>query len=227
MNGEQSSKYNFVYGVPQGSVLGPILFLIYINDVVNSSDKLHFSMFADDTALILKIDREYYDETIKSELLKVMKWFDANLLLLNVDKTKYLYFGPHFNIIHALQSCVPECLYKKTIVVNTEIVESDEVKYLGVVFDNKFKFEKQIRGTTMKLSRMVGILWKCRDLPIAAKLTIYHSLVASHLNYGILIWGSELAKNVSGNFSLDHVPHQLSQLNTAHNKVIRAITCSR
>ena len=74
---------------------------------------------------------------------------------------------------------------------------------------------------------MVGILWKCRDLPIAAKLTIYHSLVASYLNYGILIWGSELAKNVAGKYSLDHVPQQLSQLNVAHNKIIRAITCSK
>ena len=227
VDGEVSSNYKLSYGVPQGSVLGPVLFLLYINDIINSSNKFHFSMFADDTALILKIDRESYDETIRLELLKVMKWFDANMLLLNVDKTKYLYFGPHYNIIHTLQSCVPEYLYKKTIAVNVDIVENNEVKYLGVVFDNKLKFDKQIRGTTMKLSRMVGILWKCRDLPIAAKLTIYHSLVASYLNYGILIWGSELAKNVAGKYPLDHVPHQLSQLNVAHNKIIRAITCSK
>ena len=73
---------------------------------------------------------------------------------------------------------------------------------------------------------MIGILWKCKDLPLSAKLTIYHSLVASHLNYGILIWGSELAKNLSGNYLLDHIPKNLSPLNVAHNKIIRAINGS-
>ena len=97
INGKSSDYYNTSYGVPQGSVLGPILFLLYINDVTNSSNKLSFSMFADDTALILKIDRALYEETIKNELKNVMLWFDSNLLLLNVDKTKYLYLGPYDN----------------------------------------------------------------------------------------------------------------------------------
>ena len=74
---------------------------------------------------------------------------------------------------------------------------------------------------------MVGILWQCKDLPLDAKLTIYHSLVASYLNYGILIWGSQLAKNLAGRFHLAHVPNHLKKLNTAHNKVIRAITRSK
>ena len=79
----------------------------------------------------------------------------------------------------------------------------------------------------MKVSRMVGILWQCKDLPLDAKLTIYHSLAASYLNYGILIWGSQLAKNLAGRYELKHVPNHLKKLNTAHNKVIRAITRSK
>ena len=69
-------------------------------------------MFADDTALILKLDRESYNESMRSELQKVMLWFDANMLLLNVDKTKYIFFGPYNNTIKALHSCFPEYLYK-------------------------------------------------------------------------------------------------------------------
>ena len=103
--------------MPQGSVLGPILFLLYINDVVASSDQLIFSMFADDTALILKIDRAQYDDCIKTELLKVMTWFDANKLLLNVDKTKYLYLGPEYNTIKALHSITPDYIYKKVLMM--------------------------------------------------------------------------------------------------------------
>ena len=227
INGKFSHKYSLKYGVPQGSVLGPILFLLYINDVINSSCKLKFSMFADDTALILKIDREIYDQSIKIELQNVMDWFHANLLLLNVDKTKYLYFGPCFNNIKSLHKCIPDYAYKKSLDDSFEQPENDEVKYLGIVFDNTLKFEKQINSTAIKINRMVGILWQCRDLPVNAKLTIYHSLVASYLNYGILIWGSHLSKNLVGRFPLNHVPSQLSRLNTAHNKIVRAITCSK
>ena len=227
IDGKSSDKYTLKYGVPQGSVLGPILFLIYINDVTNSSDKFDFSMFADDTAAIIKIDHKNYDITIKDELLKVMKWFDNNLLLLNVDKTKYLYFGPYNNSIKALHDCVPEFLFKKKLDIDPPITEHSEVKYLGVIFDNKLNFSKQINSITMKINRMVGMLWKSRDLPREAKLMIYHSLVASYLNYGILIWGSSLALNLTGKFDLKHVPCQLHNVNVAHNKIIRAITCSK
>ena len=227
VDGVSSSKYFLRYGIPQGSVLGPILFLLYINDVVNSSNKLIFSIFADDTALILKIDREFYDNTIRAELSNVMKWFDANLLLLNVDKTKYIYFGPEYNSIKALQSITPDFIYKKSLNDDFQNPESSDVKYLGVIFDHQLTFDKQINSTAMKISRMVGILWKCQELHETAKLTIYHSLVASYLNYGILIWGSQLGKNLAGRFPMEHVPNHLHKLNTAHNKVIRAITRSK
>jgi exonuclease III len=227
VNGTSSVKYLLEYGVPQGSVLGPILFLLYINDVVASSEQFIFSMFADDTALILKIDRAQYDDCIRTELLNVMTWFDANKLLLNVDKTKYLYFGPEYNTIKALHSITPDFIYKKSLDDNYQQPENSEVKYLGVIFDNNLNFDKQIHSTAMKVSRMVGILWQCKDLPLDAKLTIYHSLVASYLNYGILIWGSQLAKNLAGRYELKHVPNHLKKLNTAHNKVIRAITRSK
>ena len=99
------------------------------------------------------------------------------------------------------------------------------INKLGVL--TVLKFEKQINNTTMKINRMVGILWRCRDLPIETKLTIYHSLICSHLNYGILIWGCHLARNLAGRFPLDHVPDKLRPLNVAHNKAIRAIMCAK
>ena len=181
-----------------------------------------------DTALVLKIDCEYYNETMKLELLKVMKWFDANMMLLNVDKTKYIYFGPCFNSIKALHNVIPDYAYKSTLSVKDDYIEEDnEVKYLGIIFDNELGFCKEIKSRSMKINRIVGILWRCRDLPLEAKLTIYHSMAASHLNYGILVWGGQLALNLVGKFSLDHIPKSLSCINVAHNKCIRAITCSK
>ena len=227
VDGVSSNTYYLKHGVPQGSVLGPILFLIYINDIVNSSTKFDFSMFADDTSLILKTANEEYDYTMKQELLGVMKWFDNNLLLLNVDKTKYLYFGPYNNSIKPFHSCIPDYMYMKKLDIEPPITESNEVKYLGIVFDSSLKFTKQINSTTMKINRMVGMLWQSRDLPLTAKMTLYHSLVASYLNYGILIWGSSLAINLTGRFPINHIPNQLKPVHVAHNKIIRAITCSK
>lgn len=91
-----SQMYNRCHGVPQGSVLGPLLFILYINDITQSSNKLIFTMFADDTSLLLKIDRNYYHPSLKNELKNIMDWFKSNYLLLNCDKTDYLYCGPHF-----------------------------------------------------------------------------------------------------------------------------------
>ena len=115
VNGCSSHRYKLDYGVPQGSVLGPVLFLLFINDITHSSDILRFTMFADDTSLILCIDRDVYHTTLKIELSKVMKWFEDNLLLLNYDKTDYLFCGPYFrknmdtgeNDLTELHQCVP------------------------------------------------------------------------------------------------------------------------
>ena len=83
-------------GTPQGSVLGPILFLLYTNNVSLSSTVFNFSIFADDTCLVIKLERENYNSKLSIELTKVMDWFTANSLLLNYDKTQYMYFGPHY-----------------------------------------------------------------------------------------------------------------------------------
>ena len=86
-------------GVPQGSV-GPILFLIYINDLRNASNILSFSIFADDTSLLLSSIRDLYNETFINELNKVMDWFSSNKLLLNYSKSQYIFFGPLYQTIY-------------------------------------------------------------------------------------------------------------------------------
>ena len=91
-----SSKCQISYGVPQGSVLDPLLFLIYINDIHNPSDKLSFFLFADDTNL-LYADKNLKSlgETVNNELLKVSEWLNANKLTLNAKKSNYVIFRPY------------------------------------------------------------------------------------------------------------------------------------
>ena len=103
------------------------------------------------------------------------------------------------------------------------IYEPENVKYLGVYFDNNLTFKRHIDITTCKISRLISVFWKSPHLTTETKKIIYHSLVQSHLNYGILIWGSNLVKNIRGKFELDHVPQNLKSLNVAVNKIVRAI----
>ena len=96
-------------GVPLGSVLGPILFLIYINDLRNASNILSFSIFADDTSLLLSSERDLYNETFITELKKVMDWFTSNKLLLNYSKSQYIFF--HFGPLYQTK-------YEKVFILN-------------------------------------------------------------------------------------------------------------
>ena len=83
-------------GVPQRSVLGPLLFLIYINDIHNSSAKLSFYLFADDTSLFYAdTNLKSLEETVNSKVLKVSDWLNANKLTLNAKKSNYVIFRPH------------------------------------------------------------------------------------------------------------------------------------
>ena len=100
INGSKSEPYTPTMGVPQGSVLGPILFLIYINDLRNSSNTLSFSIFADDTSLLLSSIRDLYYETFINELNKVTEWFSSNKLLLNYSKSQYIFFGPLYQTVY-------------------------------------------------------------------------------------------------------------------------------
>ena len=93
VNGSNSSHLEVTFGVPQGSVLGPLLFLIYINDLPLSSSKLTFYLFSDDTNIYYDAENLYQlQRVINKELKKVKTWLDVNKLSLNIDKTNYIIF---------------------------------------------------------------------------------------------------------------------------------------
>ena len=239
IDGSKSEPYVTNVSVPQGGVLSALLFILFTNDIVQSTKQLKFSIYADDTSLVIAIDREQYDQTLKTELDKVIEWFSANLLLINVNKTEYTFFGPHYKkkfvkdehdsekfnfILEELHEIAPKYELDEFIISDEGniITPSGAVKYLGMYIDSKLDFTYHISILTCKISRMTGIFWKS-DLDIKIKKIIYHSLVESHLNYGIVLWCSEFSKTLTTDSNESQIPSVLKSIITVQNKIIRAI----
>ena len=180
VNGVLSDEGIIQHGVPQGSILGPLLFLLYINDISKSSDILKFFLFADDTTVFYSADpKDVNTENIlNQELEKVSCWLAANKLSLNVKKSNFLHFHRGNSPKTSLQ-----------LKINGTLVEEKEsTKYLGTFIDNKLKWKVQMEHIKTKLARNIGLISKIRYYAKDVCLNLYHSLVQSHVNYNILNW---------------------------------------
>ena len=168
-------------GVPQGSVLGPTLFLLYVNDIQNVTN-FEVRLFADDTLLYLSDkDSQTLEKNVNAELSKVQQWLDVNKLSLNISKTKYMIISPHFTEKHIYQIKLKENLLSKT----------ENHKYLGVIIDENLSWKPHIMIITSKLSKLCRLLYKLR--PFVNKqilMQVYYTLIYPNLLYGITCWGS-------------------------------------
>ena len=185
----QSKVTSVSCGVPQGSVLGPILFLLYINDLPEST---HFfsSLFADDTCLFKSSsDVNSLINDANQEMSKVSNWFQANKLTLNIDKTKYMIFktkNMKFNDCNFILK-----LGNKNIERVGFGCENESIKFVGMNLDENLTWQFHITHICKKISSAIFALNACKHiLPIKVKKLVYNSLIRSYLEYGILAYGS-------------------------------------
>ncbi len=183
LNGVCSDTLLMTCGVPQGSVLGPLLFLLYINDLPSISDKLKFFLFADDTNIYYESDDlKSLERNVNEELKSLSLWLNLNRLALNVSKTNFVIF----------RSTKMPINHNVTLILNRKAIgQKDHVKYLGVLIDQHLTWKHQVNNVSKKISRGVGIIAKLRMFVNSdILLNIYYCLVYSHLSYGIEAWGS-------------------------------------
>ena len=190
INGFNSEIKNLNCGVPQGSSLGPLLFLIYINDFrlcLNETDSGHF---ADDTFIMYSSKKLKSIETVvNTELKLVSKWLRLNKLSLNSDKTELIFFHSKRHILN----------YDGISIKfnNKKLIPVDHIKYLGMFIDKYLSWSVHIQQLSKKLGRANGILSKLRhNAPIGTCLQVYYAIFYSHLIYGCNIWGLTTDENL-------------------------------
>ena len=174
-----SQKQMIKMGVPQGSILGPLLFIIYINDICNVTDIGTFYLFADDTAICIHgRSCDELQSKINNLVPKIEEWFYANRLSLNAAKTNYQIYSKANTI-------------NLNIVFNGMQIERKQcIKYLGILVDENLKWSSHLNSVTSVVSRNLGVMGRAKHcLSPKQMILLYNALVLPHLNYCSIIWG--------------------------------------
>ena len=181
LNGSFSEHFSIESGVPQGSVLGPLLFLIYINDLERNI-KSNINFFADDTMLFSIVrDPEISANELNHDLEIIHKWVHQWKLEFNPDPTK--------QANEVLFSCKKSIPNHPHIVLNgTVVAKMNEQKHLGFILDSKLSFEKHLNEKIIKAKKYIGIIKHLSCLPLKTLDQMFKSLARSHLDYCDIIY---------------------------------------
>ena len=209
INLTKSNTQTFNIGVPQGSILGPMLFLLYINDLPSIFQSANTTLFADDTTISIS-DPDYASLCIRTntELERLYDWTVQNRLTLHADKTELIVYS-NKNLGDNAQNLQ----INESTITRSEPSSNSQCKFLGVRLDLDLSptFQRHINFVTSKISRHSGILYKIKDrLPIQARLNYYHAFVYPFLKYNVEVWGGSY-------------PTHLKSLIAQHKRVVRNI----
>ena len=188
VNGKLSSMENISCGVPQGSCLGPLLFLLFIKDMPYSLTKVKVNVYANDTSLTysdVKLDN--VTQVIISELEKLKEWLQGNKLSLNIDKSTSMIIGAKRKLTDENR----ENLLPNYTLDGKPVQHKNATKYLCVQIDNQQKWKNHISQVSSKVVRAIGyIKYAGKFLPRETLRMLYLGLVEPHFRYCCSVWGS-------------------------------------
>jgi exonuclease III len=182
-NNLKSANLKINCGVPQGSILGPLLFIIYLNDLANISDKLSTILFADDSNVFIDgPDLTQVQNILNDEIPKLVDWLCANRLSLNIKKTHFMIFGQKKKNTNTQLS----------ININGQPIELvKQTKFLGLMLDDALSWKPHSIYISKKIAKAVGIIARARRvLPGHTLLQLYYSFMYPYLSYCNLAWGN-------------------------------------
>ena len=188
VNGVESSSSPIKYGVPQGSVLGPLLFLVYVNDISAATPQHKLRLFADDSNVFITTKNP---ATLKGKMTEAIKnlsnWFAANKLTSNMKKTAYTVFSKD-KLPESLQSIIFE---------GVTIKHADSTKYLGITLDKNLNWEEHIKELNIKLSKTVQAMKIIRNkVSKKSKQMLFSAYIASRIQYGIEVYSTAKAREI-------------------------------
>lgn len=185
-NGVKSESDDITLGIPQGSVIGPILFLVYINDILEITENINYCnivTYADDTNLLIKAKNmpELLDRS-REIIDNANIWFNKNQLILNKTKTKIIFFQTKRTNIQESDIILTD---------DTHLTPENNVKFLGLYLDKNLSWSLHVKHVVQKISRSVyNLRILKRYLDFKTLKSVYHAIFESNIRYGMVIYGS-------------------------------------
>ena len=189
INSDMSEFKQISLGIPQGSVLGPILFLLFINDLPHIIHNCHICMFADDITLYFSGKNfNHIQSVLQTDLNNVLKWLDENRLFVNANKSNVIVFGTPQQAKNRICN----------ITINNSVLQQvDNIKLLGIYIDTNLCWKYHTDNLLKKLASKVGVICRLsKILPFHLLNTVYLTIFQPYLDYCLTVWGSSQMINI-------------------------------